>query len=237
MTDPMGFVPRVALVTPYYGPVAMGLRQTLNLAVRDRSYVSVSVEVQSTSSVLPHCFNQLLAAALDARDVGKATHLAMAHADIIADPGWLDVLWGEMWRTGADLVSAVVPIKGPTGRTSTAIGVESDRWSVKRCIFDKDREKLPATFGPEDVCGEGEVLLVNTGLFLADLRCPWWDDFAFTFHARIKKTVTGRVAECRSEDWELSHHMHAAGAKYLATWKARLRHEGINKWANYEETK
>lgn len=228
-------VPEVCLVTPYYGPVAMGLLQTINGAVKDRRLLRVVMQAQSSTSVLPHCFNQLLALALDARDRGQVTHLAMCHADILAEPGWLDTLWAEMWYHQADLVSAVVPIKGPTGRTSTAVGDAADRWCVKRCVNLRDRRTLPPTFGPEAVCREGEVLLVNTGLFLADLRRPYWDDFAFEFHTRIRSTPSGRVAECRSEDWELSHHLHEAGARVMATWKVKLQHEGTAKYPNHEE--
>lgn len=228
--------PRVILVTPHYGSVSMGLRQTLNGAVRDRRQLSVVMEAQSCSSVLPHCFNELLCVALNARDEGKVTHLAMAHADILADVGWLDKLWGEMWLHNLALISCVVPIKGPTGRTSTAIGDEADRWKVHRCINIKDRATMPVTFGPDSVCRPGEVLLVNTGLFLADLRLPFWDDFAFQFHTRIKKTPAGRVSECRSEDWELSHDLHAAGLKYRATWAVKLKHEGGGRYPNYPES-
>jgi hypothetical protein len=228
-------VPKVILCTPYYGGVSMGLRQTLNQAVKDRRLISVAMEVQSTTSVLPQCFNQMLAIALDARDQGRVTHLAMAHADIVAEPGWLDVLWSEMWFRGADLISAVVPIKNASGRTSTAIGLETDPWAVLRCIRLADRATLPPTFGPESVCGPGEVLLVNTGLMLADIRKPWWDDFAFEFHTRLRKTSAGRLAECRSEDWAMSHALHKVGAKVLATWKPRLRHEGSKMYPNYVE--
>lgn len=228
-------VPRVVLVTPHYGAVSMGLHITLNKAVRDHSMIQAVREVQCSSSVLPHAFNGCLAAALDLRDQGHVTHMAMVHSDISAAPGWLDILWSEMWVGGLDLISAVVPIKGPSGRTSTAIGREDDPWCVSRCIYDGDRKRYPLTFTARDVCGPGEILLVNTGLFLADLRRPWWDDFAFAFHGRIKKTPAGRVPECRSEDWEMSHHLHKAGARYAATWKPKLFHEGSAKYPNYDE--
>ena len=228
-------VPRVILVTPHYGQVSMGLIRTLTMAVRDHSIISVVTRVESSSSVLPHCFNQLLAVALNQRDEGRVTHLAMAHSDILAEPGWLDTLWSEMWLRQADLISAVIPIKGPTGRTSTAIGSEDDPWEVRRCINIKDRRTLPETFATEEVCQPGEVLLVNTGLFLADLRRPWWDDFAFQFHTRLRKTAAGWVADCRSEDWELSHHLHQHKARYLATFKVRLRHDGHKLYPNYED--
>lgn len=234
--EPANDTPRVILCTPHYGQVSMGLLHTINGAVRDRSLLTVNLQAQSSSSVLPHCFNELLCVALHARDTAKVTHLAMCHSDILAETGWLDTLWGEMWYHGADLISAVVPIKAMNGRTSTAIGDANDRWKVKRCVYLKDRATLPETFGPEHVCGEGERLLVNTGLFLADLRRPWWDDFAFQFHTRIVKDGDGvRRPECRSEDWEMSHHLADHGARVMATWKVRLRHEGGYKFPSHPE--
>lgn len=228
--------PRVILLTPYYSQVSMGLHNTLNLAAsRENSQVSVVAEAQVNSSILPHTFNVLLGAALDARDEGRVTHMAMAHSDICAEPGWLDTLYREMLSTDADLVSAIVPIKGPSGRTSTAIGDESDPWRVKRSIYLEERWDRPQTFGAGEACGPGEVLMVNTGLFLADLRRTYWDDFAFSFHTRIRKTDRGRVAECRSEDWEMSHHLHKNGAKAVVTFKVRLTHEGGCMYPNYEE--
>lgn len=229
--------PRVLLVTPYYGQVSMGLFQTLNLANIDRSRVDVVGHIQSSTSVLPACFNNLLALALDHRDEGRATHMAMCHSDILAEPGWINKLYNEMWFRNLDLISAVVPIKGPTGRTSTAIGNENDRWHIKRCIFDRDREKLPQTFTAANACGPEEVLLVNTGLFLCDLRRPYWDDFSFQFHTKIfKNPQTGkRETASRSEDWEMSYHLHENKAPYAATWAVKLHHEGIYKYPNFIE--
>lgn len=227
-------VPRILLGTPYYGPVSMGLFDSLAWATVDTSRkLWLKRRAHVTNSVLPHAFNQLLALALDERDKGDITHFAMCHSDIIATPGWLDVLWAEMAAHDADLVSAVVPIKEDSTRTSTAIGLEADPWQVVRSVHLEDRGSLPETFGPEEACRPGEVLLVNTGLFLADLRKPWWDDFAFGFQTRIRKGPDGRIAESRPEDWELSRHLHQAGARVRATWKVQLGHEGSYRFPNF----
>jgi hypothetical protein len=71
---------------------------------------------------------------------------------------------------------------------------------------------------------------------LLDLRRPYWDDFAFEFHTRITRNPDGtRSASCRSEDWEMSHHLHDHGAPYGATWRVKLRHEGNARYPNYED--
>lgn len=233
-SPPAAEVPSVMLATPYYGLVSMGWAGGYYGASRRPEMLRIAFGIQASSSVLPSAFNDLLAKALDARDQGEVTHLAMVHADVAPEPGWLDVLYGELWTHGADLVSAVVPIKAPGGRTSTAIGNAADRWDIKRCIHMHERESLPDTFGPEHVCGDGEVLLVNTGCWIADLRRPWWDDITFRFHHRIIRHEDGRrEVQQRTEDWEMSFDLHEAGAKVMATWKVKLVHEGGGKWPNY----
>ena len=139
--------------------------------------------------------------------------------------------------------------QGADRRTSTGIGLEHDRWQVPRCLFLDDLSKLPQTFGPEHVCGKGEVLLVNTGCWLADLNHPFWDWFAtvgqdglsgFNIRSRLvgKKTLDGTTewgVDTRSEDWELSHEMHKFGLRYMITQRVKLWHEGGGRWPNHRE--
>lgn len=236
--DPADAPPRVMLVTPHYGAIEAATARTAKFAVKNHADIRVVCEGESCSSVLPQAFNELLAHALVLRDEGRVTHLAMLHADISAPPGWLDVLWAEMWWNRLAAVSAVVPIKNGRRLTSTAIGDASDRWRVNRHVTLDDRRKTPETFTAADVCGPGEVLLINTGLMLIDLRLPFWSDgFAFQFHSRVRTSPApdGRTvyhAESRTEDWEMSHDLHAAGLRYGATWKVRVTHHGRGEWAN-----
>jgi hypothetical protein len=227
--------PRVALVMPHYGDISPGSAYGFYVGAT-RGMVELVASVRSSTSATPFCMNGLLAPALDARDRGEVTHLAMLHADV--EPkrdGWLDILWEEMKVHGADLMSAIVPIKEPAReRTSTAIGAADDPWCPLRFVNNRDRGRLPETFGPEDVCGEGEVLLVNTGCFLADLRRPWWDDFAFEFHTRIIKRDGKRIAQLAPEDWLMSRHIQAAGGRVMATWAVDLAHHGAGVWPNSE---
>lgn len=143
-----------------------------------------------------------------------------------------------MRACGADLVSAVVPIKQPPPvPTSTGIGLWSDPWAVQRYVQVGDRAAMAETFGAE-ICGEGEVLLVNTGCFLADLRHPAWDQFAeaggFAFETRIERDeATGRrMASIQPEDWRMSRFLQERGARLAATWSVSLRHGGWGWWDN-----
>lgn len=192
-------------------------------------------------SLLPRTFNGLFCQAMDLRDQGEVTHFAMLHDDIWPDNWWLNTLWREMQESGADLISVVAPIKDvPWWRTSTAIGLVDDPWIVPRYIRAEDREFLPTTFGAEHVCSEGELLLVNTGCWLADLRKPWWDEFCdaggFNFETRITRAEDGsRLTWIQPEDWRMSRFISLRGATLKATYAVRLRHRGMAWWSNYDD--
>jgi hypothetical protein len=228
------FRPVVGLVMPHYGDVNLGAARGL-LTTASRGGVDLKFVADSCSSATPHCFNGLLALALDARDRGEITHFAMLHSDIAPEEGWLDILWREMREHELDLISAVVPIKEPERlRTSTAIGSRDNPWYPDRYVTMADREKLPATFHPHEVCGEHQVLLVNTGCFLADLRRPWWDTIVgFQFDCRITFRDGHRIAQFNPEDWQMSRHIQASGGKLAATWAVKLEHWGLASWRNH----
>ena len=70
-------------------------------------------------SLLANSINRLWVQALNERTDHGWTHFAMHHADVQAPAGWVDTLADEMARVGADVISAVVPIKDYRGLTST----------------------------------------------------------------------------------------------------------------------
>jgi hypothetical protein len=189
------------------------------------------------SSFLPGAFNSLLVNALDLRDRGAVTHFAMIHSDVEPSGYWLDELWAEMQAGDFAVVSAVIALKEdvPDPQVSTAIGDARDRWNSLRCLHVSDRDRLPQTFTAADVCGPDEVLLLNTGLWLTDLRHPFWDAFTgFDTHARITRGNEGqRIAQQRTEDWEWSHDLHDFGASVAATWRVPVKHRGGRDWPNY----
>lgn len=244
------FRPRVAVSCPTYDNRVHKetVRALMNPTRHDgTSRVDVVSFIDTNVSLLAHTFNNAIVAALEARDgwagtaeipsQARPTHFAMIHADIgprVA--GWVDALWDVMDATGAEVVSTVVPIKEPTReRTSTAIGRRDDPWKLDRYITAADLGVTPPTFTAADVCGEGEVLLINTGLWLADLRCPWWDEFpGFEIRDRIARGEDGRrVSQVRPEDWEFSRFLDRVGAKYAATWEVPVSHSGDAAWFNF----
>ncbi|MGE4196015.1 MAG: hypothetical protein AB7G11_02680 [Phycisphaerales bacterium] len=237
--------PVVAMLMPHYGPVEFGACQAFLMAPLHNRFVQVCLQAARTTSLLPYTFNMLLCDALDARDHGvrdpdgelvHATHMAMLHADIQPYAlNWLDLLYAEMHKSGADLVSAVVPIKSPDGDTSTAVGKVSDPWHHRR-LSAVEADALPTTFGTTDVNGgdPDAFLMANTGCFLADLRRPYWHDFAFGFQTRVFKDEAGHwKTQIRPEDWEMSRHLHLAGAKVCVTSRVPLMHLGGGEWPNH----
>lgn len=231
--------PKVFVGLPRYGDIHAG-------AAKGFYYPSAGgVEIvgiaDAAQSLTPSAFNDLFRLALDMHDAGTATHFAMIHADVqpIAN-FWLDLLWKEMELYGADLMSAVIPIKAwdrDDLETSTAIGPVDDPWSITRKILVSERHTLPQTFGAADVCKPGEVLLVNTGLWITDLRHPAWRSFpGFNIVTDIvKEGDEPRRARQRSEDWEMSRHLAAHGAKVMATWRVKVAHWGVKPYRNYDE--
>ena len=207
------------------------------LATQKHEAVMASV----CGSALGQTFNKLWASALGMAGV---THFAMLHSDVIPSHWWVDTLVDELDRTGADVISAACRIKDPKGLTSTAVGDPDDPWDYRR-ITCEEMGQLPGTFGIEDIPAEitedyRNVLLVNTGCWVCDLRRPWWREqnpdgslrWAFTQNDRISQLPHGQyLVEFAPEDWLFSRYCHEVGAKVLCTKKVSLRHAGVIAWS------
>jgi len=185
--------------------------------------------LKSQSTILPYSFNRAWSEALNLRDSGvPLTHFAMIHDDITPAPWWVDTLLDELVANNADAVSAVVPIKSMEGISSTAV-YTGDIWLPRRLTM-TEVLALPETFGEAHVEGP---LLLNTGLWVANITKPWADEICFDFMNRIRRTSTGeRVAECVPEDWLNSHRMNELGCRLFATRKVRVEHLGESDYPN-----
>lgn len=185
----------------------------------------------TASSLLDHTFNRLWCAALNIRKTAPVTHFAMIHDDVCPQQGWLDLLVEELAASKADILSAVVPIKGPEGLTSTAVETD-DVWRPRRLTL-HECHKLPITFGDEHASGE---LLLNSGLWVCDIRKPWVDQptpLVFQTLNRITQDDAGDwQAQVRSEDWEFSRAARARGAVLKATRIVSLVHAGEQDYPN-----
>lgn len=247
--------PTVGIILPRYGKVHPGSVVAAYEAVDPDAPPEDRVEVYchraNTSSLLPGCFNRLLAYAYQLRDLGTITHLAMIHDDIFPERYWLTKLWRIMRAHEADVVSVCSPLKetpftdgGIRNRFSTGVGDIFDPWrNCKRHVTKQSVKDLPPTFGPEHVCGTDELLLINTGLWLADLRHPCWDSpmegmpgsrFAFNILSCIETDADGNHHDfCIPEDFAWSRHLHHHGARYVATTEVKLQHYGDGVWTNH----
>jgi hypothetical protein len=190
-----------------------------------------------SSSVLEANFNRLWCTGLNARDFGlvvvegRPKYFAMLHSDVCPEEFWLDTMIEELERTGADLVSAVVPLKDGTGLTSTAIGATGDwRDSKLRRLTMTEVYDLPETFGREDINwpeAEGlNALLPNTGCWVARLDAPWADKVSFRTESEIKRASNGTwLTHSISEDWALGMDIADHGGTVMITRKVKLYHD------------
>lgn len=230
--------PKVLMCAPVYGNVSPKMAVHFHKPIVSYDSVHIVKGWWPKSSVLPTAFGECLCEALDMHDEDQCDLLVMVHGDVAPAIGFVDMLHGLMWEHGAHIMSAVVPIKHQSGRTSTAFGKRGDRWKVHRSVWLHDRPSMPETFGQE-VCGPDEVLLVNTGCMMIDIRHPFWQTFCFQFHHRMVTDVSlggkkKRRIDERTEDYEMSHDAYEAGLKVMATWKVPLTHEGGGSWSNQE---
>lgn len=184
------------------------------------------IELRQGHSLLPFCFNRIWCDALNYKRACPVTHFAMIHDDVCPEPGWLDVLLDELDATGADMVSAVAPIKNGYGLTSTAVDVGGNPWVPRRLsmteVFD-----LPETFGVDDVPWRepDSRLLVNTGLWVCRFDGGWPEQVCFRQQDRIERQPNGDyVARTIPEDWDFSRQLQSHGLKVVATRKVGLYH-------------
>lgn len=183
----------------------------------------------TNSSAQCMTMNLMLAKALDLRDDGqKMDYMVYWHSDIIPENFWLDPMIEIAEKSGADVVSAISPIKDPQGLTSTAIdeqvGDSDPYWRVRRLTMRELYELPPSFTHPK--------LLVNTGLMLIDLSRPWVQDAYFSFEDSIIKYRGRRTPVLMPEDWKFSRLANKAGAKLWATREIKLTHIGEHGYTN-----
>jgi len=181
--------------------------------------------------LLANVFNGLWCLALNSRKTHGWDYFAFHHADIQAPACWLDVMVGEAERTGAEMLSAVVCLKEPTGKTSTAIW-NPQTWRYRRLTL-QEIFRLPETFAAGNLRDYLElpaspVLLVNTGLLLCRFTSDWiFPPFCWHVDDAIEELPDGRfVPVTNPEDWNASRFMADRRLPVAATRKVRVIHHG-----------
>ena len=181
--------------------------------------------VEQSGSLLAYTFNSLWCMALQLRAApANVTHFLLIHADIMPDnDNWLDIMLEEMKEHKAQILSAVVPIKGESGMTSTAW--DNDPWNPYRLSLTELQEK-PKTWTEPN-------LLINTGLLLVDFTQPWVEQIRFHINDMIVKDENGVFhAVVAPEDWNFSRDARNLGVESYATKAVTIRHMGLAAYSN-----
>jgi hypothetical protein len=198
--------------------------------------------VQASASLITLNCNSLWCAALNGRKSHALDWFAMLHTDVEPSEWWIDSLIAEAEKHGADLMSAVIPLKNRSGGTSTAIAHADSRFG-QFCRLTQSQilhPDFPKTFGineavdalaalPEPMRITGAprtALLANTGCFVCRLTAPWAEQVWFDQMDAIecRNGVWGPL--CASEDWNFSRRVADAGGKVMATTTVRAIHRG-----------
>jgi GT2 family glycosyltransferase len=193
------------------------------------------------SSLLAATCNEFWA---KAQNDGGYEWFAMLHADIVPEPGYLDKLIALAEEHQADIMSAVVPIKGPAGSTSTAIsGKDVFTRTTRLMTRQLYNPAFPKTFDIEAACkglnnlgyeifdpgylGVPVYLLINTGCMVVRLKRPWCKFAWFSMHDTIVEGPGGMISNLvESEDWFFARTAAEAGARVMATTEIHLEHLG-----------
>lgn len=207
-------------------------------------------------STAPTC-NHLWTTAINVRRQNPDVEwFAMLHADVAPEPLWLDKLIAEANAHNADIVSAVIPLKEDSGRTSTALA----NWSgepvggygarypgvVGRLTLRQVHSAaFPRTFGidaainalakiPEDLrtIAPCNALLCNTGCMVVRIagKVDW---------SRVHFTLVEGVYDDGKlhhwylpDDWLFTYRASQCGAKVMATTAVKCGHIGVKRWEN-----
>lgn len=228
-------MPKVFLALPSYDGRLDGRTAHAAYATATRGMLQVGVG-ECRSSLLANGFNSLWCDALNMAAEGGCQRFAMLHADIVPDPGWLDVLERALREFDLDLVSCVVPIKDERGVTSTGVGDPRDPWKVLARVTMRQVRRLPEVFGSVDLGKPGCPLLVNTGCWLARLdRGNWQRRVHFEIRDRIVVRDQKLVPENLPEDWHFSRQLHDLKVRYAATSRVTLTHVGLRSYPGGDE--
>src|SRR3984957_20532908 len=227
---------RVFLAAPFYGNIDPSCLTGWLHATQRRDYGVVVETHPKQSSALCNNFNSAFCECMNTREQKNWTAMAMIHADIGTQPGWLDIMLEEMEREEAFVCSAVCCIKDARGATTTGVS-GPHRQGVRRLTM-TEIMKLPETFDLDDVRifdqePRWNYLAINTGLWVMRLG-EWMEDFpGFCTLDRITRSDDGTyTASVLTEDWNFSAWLAAKKRRVVATRKVKTEHFGSYGYPN-----
>lgn len=188
------------------------------------------IPAMGMNSLLPTNFNQLWCNALNARKEYGVTHFAMLHSDLCPlKRDWLRVLLYEMITHKAHVVAAMSPIKTDSGLMSAAWwpNRSTDRDDIFH-ITEKDLQQFPITF--DSSANPGHRLLMNTGMWLADIREPKIESCFFEIKSWTYSVDGVWYARDIPEDWNFSLQLHNRGLRLFCTQRIPVTHWGVKGW-------
>jgi len=231
---------KVLIAVPTYGQsLTWGAARAVWFhATREHRF---DVAQSSTSLITMNC-NTLWCTALNMRASHELQWFAMLHSDVEPVEWWIDKLIAEAEKHGADMMSAVIPLKNFTGSTSTGIASAGNAFN-QFCRLTQSQIRhpsFPETFGineaadalaalPEPLRVVGaprEQLLVNTGCFVVRLTRPWAEKVWFeqTDGIEIRNGLWSPMSQ--PEDWNFARRVSANSGKVMATRVVKVIHRG-----------
>lgn len=259
---------KILFAMPRYGPVERESENAMVMAHQEDADIEIHINDKCTSA-LPHQFSQSWADMLSSMHIHHWTHFGMLHSDVAPvcakedektgqryQVPWLSIMREEMEKHSLDVIHALVPIKGPMGVFSTAVGVSAEPFCRLCRVAIKETPLLPDTFTAAEYVKTMQaagklldfprqkppVMLNNTGCMLV----KWRPEFArypgFRFITELKhkaedgkwhSMVEGRWREgfeVKSffwpEDWDFGQWCHRNGLRVGATKKVETFHFG-----------
>lgn len=185
----------------------------------------------SECSSLTRGFNALYSEALNERKNG-VTHFAMIHSDVVAEHGWLDKMVELMDKHGADILSAIIPLKSKAGYVSTGLDQSNGAPMGTPEHYAISNLSLHELYRMKDATFTDDNLLVNTGLMLVDIRKPWAEKVCFRFENEILNVGDEFKPFEITEDWYYSRAARALGARIFATREVKVKHIGRAAYPN-----
>jgi len=187
-----------------------------------------------SSSFLTYNFNMLWCIALNKP---QYSHFVMLHADIAPlVPNWISKLIGYADSCGADIMSAVSPIKMPEGYTSTALAKIDEPFGNYRRLVMREAMQLPECFDRKPVANlfgvdwKDHWLLTNTGMMVVNLKKrDVLSKMCFTVNNWIRQKPNGEYyAVSEPEDWAFSREAQERGLSVWATRGVPMAHVAGN---------